>query len=220
MKVKADEPDVAEIEAATTEERLRLCSILEELQPEEWRVPSLCEGWTVRDVVGHLVLATHETLRDMVVGMIRARGSFNRMTRDTAIARAKQFEPAALIEQIRTTADSTRRAPMSSPLDPLLDIIVHAQDITRPLERPSSPDPNSVRLALDHAVNSRWYGGANRFADVRLEATDTTWTAGGGGEPACGLAVDLLLMATGRAAGLAGLTGPGVETLQRQLFTN
>ena len=130
MSRKPDGPDVGAVEAATTAERLHLCTLLEQLEPNEWDTPSLCDGWKVRDVVAHLTLATHETMRDMIVGIIRARGSFDRMMRDTATNRAKRFEPDALIEQVRTTADSTRRAPMSSPLDPLVDIIVHA-----PLQR-------------------------------------------------------------------------------------
>ncbi len=220
MNREAGDPDVSAVEAATTEERLQLCSILEQLQAEEWDAPSLCDDWSVREVVAHLSLATHETVRDMVVGMIKARGSFDRMTRDTAINRAKEFEPGALIEQIRASADSTRRAPMSSPLDPLVDILVHTQDITRPLGRPYSPNPASVVPALDHAVNSRWYGGMKRFAGVALEATDTTWTAGSGDQTVTGPVVDLLLMATGRAAGIDGLSGPGVATLRQQLFAS
>lgn len=205
------------IEAATTDERLALCDHLQYLQPQDWDTPSLCEGWTVRHVVGHLALATHETLRDMVVGMIKARGNFDRMVKDTAIVQAQQFEPAVLVEQIRATASSTRRAPMSSPLDPLVDIIVHTQDIIRPLGLTYTPKPEHVIPGLDHAVDSRWYGGTKRFADVTLDATDTAWTFGSGAQHAGGTAIDLLLMATGRAAGLAGLSGPGVATLQRQL---
>ena len=142
------------------------------------------------------------------------------MTRDTAIIRAKQFEPTALIEQIRATADSTRRAPMSSPLDPLVDIIVHTQDITRPLTRSYMPTYVNVRLPLDHAIQSRWYGGAKRFDGFTLRATDTTWTTGSGDKPVTGPAIDLLLMATGRPSGIDGLSGPGVATLKHQLFTS
>ncbi len=201
MSRTTDSPDVRAIEAATTDERLKLCVILEQLQPEEWDIASLCDGWTVRDVVGHLTLATQETVRDMFVGMIKARGNFDRMTRDTAIERARQFEPAALIEQVRSTASSTRRAPMSSPLDPLTDIIVHTQDIARPLGRVYSPAVDHVAPALDHAAKSRWYGGIKRFADVRLETTDIEWTAGAGQLVVAGPAIDLLLVATGRLAG-------------------
>ncbi len=210
--------DVAAVEASTSSERIQLCSILEELETEEWITASLCDDWTVRDVVGHLTLATHETLRDMIMGMVKARGNFDAMTRDTAINRAAQFEPSALIEQIRATAGSTRRAPMSSPLDPLVDIVVHTQDIVRPLGRNHVPDPDTVGLALDHAVNSRWYGGPKRFFDVALEATDATWAGGTGDQPVTGSSVDLLLVATGRAAGIDGLTGSGVATLNDRLF--
>ncbi len=217
MSQRTEEPDRNAIADAVTVERLALCELLEGLQPQDWDMPSLCEGWTVRHVVGHLSLATHETFRDMVIGMIRARGNFDEMVRDTAIARAEQIEPVALLEQIRATALSTRRAPMSSPLDPLVDIIVHTQDIARPIELSYTPKPEHVTPALEHAVASRWYGGNKRFADVTLEATDTAWTAGSGDQLAAGAVVDLLLMATGRDAGLAKLSGPGVDLLQRRL---
>ncbi len=205
------------IEAATTDERLVLCDLLERLHPQDWDTPSLCDGWTVKHVVGHLVLATHETLRDMAIGMIKARGNFDRMIKDTAIAQAQQFDPAVLIEKIRATASSTRRAPMSSPLDPLVDIIVHTQDITRPLGLKYTPSAAHVTPALDHAMGSRWYGGLKRFADVTLDATDTTWKSGSGDQHAGGAVIDLLLIATGRAAGLTGLSGSGVAQLQRRL---
>jgi len=214
---RTEDPEQDAIAAAVTVERLALCELVEGLQPQDWDMPSLCEGWTVRHVVGHLALATQETFRDIVIGMIRARGNFDRMVKQTAIAQAQQFEPGVLIDQIRATASSTRRAPMSSPLDPLVDIIVHTQDIARPLELTYTPKPDHVTPALDHAVESRWYGGIKRFADVALQATDTAWTAGGGDQAAAGVAIDLLLMATGRAAGLGKLSGPGVAPLQRRL---
>ncbi len=217
MNQRSEDPDQDTISVAITGQRLALCDLLERLQPQDWDTASLCDGWTVRDVVGHLTLATEETFGDMVMGMIKARGNFDRMTKGTAIARAQRFEPSALIEQIRATASSTRRAPMSSPLDPLVDIIVHTQDIARPLQVFYTPRPDHVTPALDHAVASRWYGGRKRFADVTLEATDADWTAGSGDQPAAGAVTDLLLMATGRAAGLAGLSGPGVGPLKRRL---
>jgi uncharacterized protein (TIGR03083 family) len=38
------------------EQRLSLAGLLEQLSDEEWRQPSLCAGWTVRDVAAHLTL--------------------------------------------------------------------------------------------------------------------------------------------------------------------
>ena len=43
-------------------ERLDLAAVLEQLDEHEWRAPSLCPGWTVRDVVAHLTLSTRQPI--------------------------------------------------------------------------------------------------------------------------------------------------------------
>jgi uncharacterized protein (TIGR03083 family) len=40
--------------AAIDSQRLRTADLLEGLSEEQWRHPSLCDGWTVRDVAAHL----------------------------------------------------------------------------------------------------------------------------------------------------------------------
>ena len=42
------------------DERAWLADLLESLAQEAWQQPSLCEGWTVRDVAAHLTFAQHE----------------------------------------------------------------------------------------------------------------------------------------------------------------
>ena len=165
-------------------ERLALCDLLDSLAPDDWLIPSLCAGWSVQDVVAHLTLATRDTTWGMIRETIKARGSFDRMTADTARAHARTFAPSELIRQLRDTADSTRRAPLSSHLDPLTDILVHGQDIARPVGRSHPISPEHVVPALSHAVASRWYGGAKRFRRVALVATDADWSAGGGQDEA------------------------------------
>ena len=209
--------DQRAVAAAVTAERRALCDLLDSLAPDDWKIPSLCAGWTVQDVVAHLTLATRDTTWGMIRETIKARGSFDRMTADTARAHARTFAPSELIRQLRDTADSTRRAPLSSHLDPLTDILVHGQDIARPVGRSHPISPEHAVPALSHAVASHWYGGAKRFRHVALVATDAEWSAGGGQDEARGTAGELLLVATGRHAGLAGLTGPGVDVLAAQM---
>ena len=36
--------------------RLRIAGLLESLSPDQWEVSSLCRGWRIRDVAGHLAL--------------------------------------------------------------------------------------------------------------------------------------------------------------------
>ena len=41
---------------AIDDQRRRLVDLLEDLSDTEWREPSLCRGWTVRDVAAHVAL--------------------------------------------------------------------------------------------------------------------------------------------------------------------
>lgn len=202
---------------ATRQERLDLCSDLDTLDHREWHTRSLCADWTVKDVVAHLTTATTTTVRDMAIGMVRARGDFDRMERDRARSIAERSTPQDLVAALRTTAGSSSRAPLTSIFDPLLDVLVHGQDIARPLGRQRPMPLERAVPALDHAVNSRWYGTRRRLAGVRVEATDADWRWGDADLVVAGPVADLLLVATGRPAGLAGLRGSGLTMLAERL---
>lgn len=86
----------------------------------------------------------------------------------------------------------------------MIDVIVHGQDIGRPLGRTIIPGPEHVIAALDHVLASRWYGAKKRFADTRLVATDATWSSGDGRHEVAAPVLDLLLAATGRSIEVGG----------------
>jgi hypothetical protein len=67
-----------------------------------------------------------------------------------------------------------------------------------------------VIAALEHTRGNRFYGTHKRLRDARLVATDLDWSAGQGPKELRGPAADLLLVATGREAGLRGLSVTGV----------
>ncbi|MFH9068663.1 maleylpyruvate isomerase family mycothiol-dependent enzyme [Streptomyces alboflavus] len=198
-------------------ERLGVADLLADLDDAAWKAPSLCEGWTVRDVAAHLTLSTRTTWRMVLGGALRARGDWNRMEAEFAVRRAAAFPPADLVAQIRETAASPRRAPMAAPADPLVDFLVHGQDIARPLGRTRAMPPEPTTTALDHVVGSPFYGARKRLRGLRLIATDADWSTGDGTEEVSGPAGDLLLLATGRPAGLAGVSGRGAERLAAAL---
>ena len=79
--------------------RRSLLATFESLSSDQWDVPSLCEGWTVRDVLAHLVLAAKPPRRRFATAVLRTR-SFDAANRDLAIADApsEQF----LGQQIRS----------------------------------------------------------------------------------------------------------------------
>ena len=200
-----------EIVAAVEAERLDLAAQLDELGPADWTTPSLAVGWTVHDVVAHLTLATRLSPFGAVAGVLKARGDINRMIGDAARHRSRQFTPAELVAQLRETAGSAKRPLGTQPPDPLVDMLVHGQDIVRPLGRPRAMEPTRVAAALAHVGTSSFYRVGKRFAGLRFVATDLDWSTGSGDEVR-GPGGQLLVLLTGRPAGLDGLDGPGVAT--------
>ena len=74
-----------EVWAVIDLQRGRTADLLEQLSDEEWRQPSLCEGWAVRDVAAHLTLQQIGLGTGMVLAITRAR---LRPTRAIAFYRA------------------------------------------------------------------------------------------------------------------------------------
>jgi len=202
--------------ASIDAQRSSLAALLDDLTEEEWAQPSLCAGWRVRDVAAHLTLATAR-VRDAAGPALRARGHFNRMVRDSAIDRAAA-PTTELVAAIRAMVGSRRRAPGVSHLEPLLDVLVHGQDIAVPLGRPRPMPVDAAAAAATRVWTMRWpftvaFDARRRLAGLRLEATDAIWAAGEGARVE-GPIEALLLLLTGRdAAALDRLSGPGVRAL-------
>ncbi|MEU2038045.1 maleylpyruvate isomerase family mycothiol-dependent enzyme [Nocardia niwae] len=209
--------DLDKITMWTRAERLAIADFLDDLDDQEWTTQSLCQGWTVHDVLAHLTLSNRVTLGATVAGILRARGDWNRMTERMACDRARRYSPAVLIAQLREGAGWTRRAPGAGPLDPLVDTMIHGQDIARPLGRRHLVPVEQAVVGLEHVLRSRFYGSQQRLRGLRLVATDAEWSSGTGTTEISGPLSDLLLVATGRTAGLAGLTGTGVARLTMAL---
>ncbi len=206
----------AAVDAAVAAERRRLADHVADLTDEQWATPSLCAAWTVRDVVAHLTLTTRTSVPRLLRAAVRARGSFDRMEVDLTAEQAAAHTTAELVELLQRSADSTRRVLGSGPMDPLMDLVVHGQDVARPLRRHYVSPPEVVAACLAYVAVNRFMGGPRRLAGVRLVSTDTGWTLGAGAELR-GPDVDLLLVAAGRRAGLAALEGPGVAVLGGRL---
>ncbi|WP_405162589.1 maleylpyruvate isomerase family mycothiol-dependent enzyme [Nocardia sp. NBC_01499] len=198
---------------AVAAERTIMAELLADRAESDWDHPSLCADWRVRDVVAHAVLCTRANLGWILVNLIRARGSVHGALRDTAIRYADRVGTRELLAELRASAPS-RFVPVGTvPADRLIDMLVHVQDIAIPLgivrEMPSAP----ARSALDRVwATAARFGIDERLAGYRLVATDIEWSAGDG-VLVEGTAGALLLLATGRAAAAAQLTGPGAATL-------
>ena len=195
--------------------RVSAVTLLETLDVQDWDVPSLCEGWTVREVAAHLSVAALTPYRGVLVDVVRARGSFDQMVHDNAVRRAAGRSADQIVADLRSTVGSRRLAPTTFWRDPLLDLVVHTQDIARPLGRTADVvvPSDAVLIALDWV----WRRGfpffpGRRLRGLRLLAVDADWQRGAGLD-VTGPALALLLLSTGRRAALADLAGPGVAHL-------
>lgn len=202
---------------ATRIERLAVADLLDGLGPGEWERASLCAGWTVHDVAAHLTWVTRLSLRSAVVGLVRARGDLDRLIAGSAGERAARYAPEELVGQLRETAASPRRPPGTTVWDPLVDVLVHGQDVARPLGRELVMPQRPVLGALTHVWSTSAYGTPKRFAGLRFRATDADWSAGRGDHEVSGPAGDLLLLSTGRAAALGAVQGSGKGEARRRL---
>jgi uncharacterized protein (TIGR03083 family) len=197
-------------------ERRALVDDLEGLTPEQWEVPSLCGGWTVHDVVAHLVDNARTTRLGIVVAMVRARFDFDRQN-DTGVAREKGATPAETLDRLRAVAD--RRTTPPAPLDSrLVEEVVHGEDVRRPLDVRRDYPTETVERALAHQLRTPvgLGGGQQRAAGLRLVATDADWSHGEGAEVS-GPLVSLLMAVSGRGGVLDDLTGPGLDRLEGAL---
>ena len=202
--------------AAIDHERLDLADLLDDLAPAEWEQPSLCAGWRVRDVVAHLALAQTGAGR-ATLDLLRARGGLPRMIHDTAVRHAAS-PTERLIAQLRGMAGSRRTAPGVTPLEPLVDVLVHGQDIAVPLGRSRTMPVAAATTAATRVWDMPWpmsttFSPRRRLAGLRLVATDADWAVGEGHRVE-GPVAALLMVLTGRTAATRDqLSGPGASRL-------
>ncbi|HYO40627.1 MAG TPA: maleylpyruvate isomerase family mycothiol-dependent enzyme [Nocardioidaceae bacterium] len=193
-------------------ERAALIADLQGLHLDQWDEPSLCAGWTVHDVVAHLVDSARTTRVGFVAGLARARFDFDRQNA-RGVRRQRGGSPPETLQRLRRVASRTSTPP--APLDSrLVEEVVHGEDIRRPLGLTRRYPPEAVVRALRlQARTPASFGGAEELvARVRLVAGDAELDIGSGPRVS-GPALSLLLAVSGRRGALDDLAGPGVAIL-------
>jgi uncharacterized protein (TIGR03083 family) len=197
------------------QQRLELADLMETFTDDEWERPSLCVGWRVRDVAAHLTLA-QTGLFTALGGLVRARGSFNRMIHDTAVREA-HLPVTEYPLRLRAMVGSRRTAPMVSDLEPLMDQLVHGQDMVVPLGRARETPKEAAAAAATRAWTMGFpFHARKRLGAVCLTATDHPWSIGEGPVVEGPIRAHLMLV-TGRDVVLPELSGPGADALRTRL---
>jgi uncharacterized protein (TIGR03083 family) len=196
-------------------ERAAMADTLAGLTPRQWAEPSLCAGWSVQVTAGHILVGAEQTparfMKSMTANLFRFNTMMDRVARGTGALPSTE-----IIERLRVTAGTTNHPP--APVMAMLgEIVVHGEDIRRPLGLPGHADTEAIVRCLDMFSRANFpVGGKKRIAGLRLVASNLDWSINDGPEIS-GPGLSLLLAMVGRQAGLEDLTGSGVAELRRRM---
>ena len=196
------------------DERSALAADLAPLTEPQWSTPSLCDDWTVRDVLAHMTATAKVTPASFFPKLIGSGFSFGRMqAKDIATERgASGAETLAHFEGVIT---SQKRPP--GPKDTILgETIIHSEDIRRALGlQHDYPTEAVVEVADFYKGSNLIIGAKRRIGGLTLRASDTDWSHGTGPE-VTGPIVAIVMAMTGRKAALDQLSGDGVALLRQR----
>ena len=189
-------------------ERAAMADTWEGLTAEQWAATSWCDGWSVHVTAGHILAAAEQTIPNFYKEFVRAGFRFN-VFADRAARRLAEVAPADLVERLRSRTTTTNHPP--APVVVMLgEIVVHGEDIRRPLGLAHTVDEVALVAVADNYVSTNLLiGSKRRVAGLRLAATDVAWTHGEGPEVTGPLA-SLVLAMSGRSGAIDDLAGEGV----------
>lgn len=195
-------------------ERASTADALDALDASDFDKPSLCGGWTVRDVVAHMTASALMTSGGFFVKLASSGFSFDKMVGKDVAALEGENDDGQLRALFRSRI-STTNGPPGPKQARLGEVMIHSEDIFRSLGSGYRDHPveHMVALADFYKGSSLIVGAKGRIAGLHLTATDTDWSTGSGPEVS-GPLMGLIMAMTGRKAALADLSGEGVATLQ------
>jgi uncharacterized protein (TIGR03083 family) len=195
---------------------IRFLTVAGSLSDDEWSRPSLCTEWSNHDVLAHLVLGYRASLRQLVTGMARNGGSFDRLNSALAAGLARRRSPTELIDEYAALIYWPRGVGRVFPRRLLLgDHVIHELDIILALGRQPSIEYSTLVAVLETQVRvpNPFVPAAARARGLQLHATDADWTHGKGPRTVTGTAAHLASVLAGRPWALDRLSGGGVDEL-------
>ncbi|HUB42496.1 MAG TPA: maleylpyruvate isomerase family mycothiol-dependent enzyme [Streptosporangiaceae bacterium] len=200
----------------TAANRRLLADFFDSLAPDQLGTRSLCDAWTVREVLGHLVMPFVGGMGSFLLQVVRARGSINRASERVASELARR-PVGELTSLLRSCADQHGRAAGVGPMGQMADGCVHLRDCARPLGLPDDVSIQDWRMVLDWLPSGvPGLAPKRRFDGLSLRATDQDW-AWGFGREITGRSEALAMAMSGRAVALDDLRGSGVGLLRQRL---
>jgi len=195
-------------------ERRQLAETLGTLTEEQWAHDTLCPGWTVKDVAAHVISAPQLGMLEVTGLFLRNLGrGYNTMIFRETKRMSERLSAEEILADYETYADSRKHVATTTSIEPLIDALVHHQDIVRPLGLRHDMPPEAAAVAADRVRLLAFLMGTRRLVkSVRMVATDADW-ARGRGPVVEGPMQELLMLCAGREPEAGTLNGDGLERL-------
>src|SRR3954451_23536290 len=162
-------------------ERRLLAGFLDTLAPEQWQSPTWCEKWNVQEVVGHLTAAGNITAPHFFAGFVKTGFSFDKFVEGDLRTYAAGT-PSDVRARFGEILDSNRKPPGPAYVA-LGEVMVHGEDIRRPLGATGAHSPDAlVTLAELYKKTGAPLRAKKRVAGLSMRATDVEWSSGEGPE--------------------------------------
>jgi len=183
------------------------------LTADQWAEPSLCMGWTVRDVVVHAAWHIHRDRKAVVGFLLKSAISGSAKAGANQIARDGDRSNDSLIEWVASPGHCDQVN--------LGEMMIHQQDIRRPLglnrEIPEDRLTRILEISLTRSGSMTLVPASRKISQgLHLVATDIDWSSGQG-EDVRGTGKALLMAVTGRRGAVDDLAGSGAEVLANRM---
>src|SRR6185295_5233914 len=113
----------------------RLATLGRALSPQQWLAPSLCDGWRVCDVYGHMTYGGVTPMYKVLpILLFKHRGSLNRGSAVESVRYADRYpQEVVLAEFVRSSHHPVGIGKVVKASELHMDHIVHEMDVRRPL---------------------------------------------------------------------------------------
>lgn len=173
-----------------------LADALDDIDAARWAEPSLCEGWSIANVVAHLTMAARYDEAAFSAELAADGYDFQTMS-DRLAVRDGSLPAADLLANLRSETMATFAMPGGGLLGSLSHVVIHGLDATWPLGLGRTCPDDAARVVLDGlAATSPTMFGVDLDGRA-LRATDLDWSHGQG-RPGEADAATLLLAMSGR----------------------
>jgi uncharacterized protein (TIGR03083 family) len=214
-------PSKQDYQRMTRVELMAMREHLHSLSESQWDTPSLCAGWNVRHVIGHMCLgSTMSPLalprRALPYGLNIAKASSRE-----SYKYGEEHTPAELLATFDRVLLGDDPRPglgkVAPPKEWFVDKLIHNQDIRRPLGVVRDIPGEHLVAAIDVLPHlGGFLKSKGHTRGLRFVATDLDHAVGDGPEVR-GPAEPLVLAMSGRAVGLDEFEGDGLATLRARI---